>query len=80
MKKRDLKEIKKLADNLPPSKSLQKFSVILNGKKEYKFRLVDIDHYSRLKHAHLTNKQTGMQDYIIWLKANNEKINKMFNQ
>jgi hypothetical protein len=80
MKKRDLKEIKKLADNLPPSKSLQKFSVILNGKKTYKFRLVDIDHYSRLKHAHSTNKQTGMQDYIIWLKANNEKINKMFNQ
>jgi hypothetical protein len=80
MKKRDLKEIKKLADNLPPSKSLQKFSVILNGKKEYKFRLVDIDHYSRLKHAHSKNKETGMKDYIVWLKSNNEKVNKMFNQ
>jgi hypothetical protein len=80
MKKRDLKEIKKLADNLPPSKELHLHYPIIKGIKQPKYMLVDINHYDRLKKAYTRNKETGMQGYITWLKNNNEKINKMFNQ
>jgi hypothetical protein len=80
MKKRDLKSIKELADKLPRSQELQLCYKIIKGIKQHRYKLVDINHYDRLKKAHTKNKETGMQDYITWLKSNNEKVNKMINQ
>lgn len=80
MKKRDIKLIKEVAKKLPPSKEIQKYFVIINGMKQYKFRFVDIDHLNRLKSAYSRNKETGMQNYVNWLYANNEKINQMMSK
>jgi len=80
MKKRDLKSIKELASNLPKSQELKRCYPIINGIIEPKQMLVDINHFDRLKKAHIRNKETGMKDYIAWLRNNNEKINKMFNK
>lgn len=42
------------------------------------FRLVEIDHYKRLKKAFARNKEQGLVDYINWVDANNKKVNEIF--
>lgn len=34
-----------------------------------------INHYSRLKSAWNRNKEQGLADYILWLDANNKRVN-----
>lgn len=99
MKKNQLRGLKKLSEQLPESKELQKYSIVVQGfeinadeydpaitpieaeayyKQGGHFRLVDIDHYNRLKKAYARNKEQGLIDYILWVDQNNIKINKLF--
>lgn len=99
MKKKDLKALKKLAEQLPISKDLQKYSIAVQGyeisDQEYDprvtpvqaeewyiqgghFRLVDINHFDRMKKAYARKKEQGIIDYIEWVDANNKKLNELF--
>ena len=49
-----------------------------NWYKKKNTKLVDIDHYSRLKNAYARNKELGLIEYIQWLDRNNKKLNQMF--
>ena len=49
-----------------------------NWYKKKNTKLVDIDHYSRLKNAYARNKEVGLIEYIQWLDRNNKKLNQMF--
>ena len=49
-----------------------------NWYKKKNTKLVDIDHYSRLKNAYARNKEIGLIEYIQWLDRNNKKLNQMF--
>ena len=49
-----------------------------NWYKQKNTKLVDIDHYSRLKNAYARNKELGLIEYIHWLDRNNIKLNQMF--
>ena len=101
MKKNQLKALKKLAEQLPVTKELQKYSIAVQGFKinadEYDpavtpieaeawykqgghFRLVDVEHFNRLKKAYARNKEQGLIDYIEWVDRNNKKVNEMFEE
>ena len=49
-----------------------------NWYKKKNTKLVDIDHYSRLKSAYARNEELGLIEYIQWLDRNNKKLNQMF--
>lgn len=99
MKKNQLKALKKLAEKLPITKELQKYSIAVQGyeipadeydpavtpieaeawyKQGGHYRLVDVDHYNRLKKAYARNKEQGIVDYIFWVDNNNKKVNEIF--
>jgi hypothetical protein len=99
MKKNQLKALKNLSEQLPESKELQKYSIVLQGfeinSQEYDpkqhdiqpeewykqgghFRLVEIDHFNRLKKAYARKKEQGLVDYINWVDQNNIKLNQLF--
>ena len=44
------------------------------------FRIVTIDHYSKLKKAFGTYGDQGLLDYMDWLHRNNEKVKAIFNK
>ena len=48
--------------------------------KKKQYRLVEIDHYNRLKNAFSRNKEQGLMDYIEWVNINNKRMNKLFKE
>ncbi len=99
MKKNQIKGLKKLAEQLPVSKEIQKYSIVQKGyeftmeeiekagidieaEKDYvkkgNYRIVDINHFNRLKRAFARNKEKGLVDYIEWVDRNNRKMNELF--
>ena len=101
MKKKQHKNLKKLAEQLPVTKKLQKYSIAVQGfeinadeydpavtpieaeawyKQGGPFRLVDVEHFNRLKKAYARNKEQGLIDYIEWVDRNNKKVNEMFEE
>jgi hypothetical protein len=41
-------------------------------------RIVDINHFNRLKNAYSRAKEKGLIDYIHWVDRNNQKMNKIY--
>jgi len=99
MKKKQIKGIKQLAEQLPISKELQTYSIIKNGweftqdeiakakidieaerlyVKKGNYKIVDVNHFNRLKSAFARNKEQGLVDYIEWVDRNNRKMNQLF--
>ena len=54
----------------------------IEAEKEYvqkgKYKIVDVDHFNRLKKAFARNKEKGLIDYIEWVDKNNKKMNAIF--
>lgn len=46
--------------------------------KRGNFRIVDVDHFNRLKKAFARNKEQGLADYIDWVDMNNKRMNALF--
>lgn len=46
--------------------------------KAYKQKLVEVDHYNRLKKAYVRDKERGIIDYIHWVDSNNKRMNELF--
>lgn len=46
--------------------------------KAFKKRLIEVDHYNRLKKAYAKNKERGIIDYIKWVDSNNKRMNELF--
>lgn len=99
MKKNQIKGLKKLAEQLPVSKEIQKYSIVQKGyeftmeeiekaeidieaEKDYikknNYKIVDVNHFNRLKKAFARNKEKGLVDYIEWVDRNNRKMNELF--
>jgi len=41
-------------------------------------KIVPLNHLNRLKTAFAINKEQGLADYILWLDANNKRMNALF--
>ena len=99
MKKKHIKGIKTLAEKLPRSITIVKYSVLKKGweltekeiesakfeiqaDKEYlqrnHYKVVEINHFNRLKKAFSKNGEQGIIDYIVWVDKNNRKMNVIF--
>lgn len=47
-------------------------------KKQYK--IVPVNHLTKLKRAYCSNKEQGLADYIEWVDVNNKRMNKIFSE
>jgi hypothetical protein len=43
-------------------------------------KIVEVNHFNRLKTAYANGKEKGLSDYINWVDANNKYMNKIFEQ
>ena len=53
----------------------------IDGEKHYTYKnrkVVEINHLNRLQKAFARNKEQGLADYIMWLDANNKRMNELF--
>lgn len=99
MKKKQLNGIRQLAEQLPLSKEIQKYSTVVQGYelteqeldgtdinieaekfyvKSGNYRIVDINHFNRLKKAFARSREQGLIDYIEWVDRNNKNMNAIF--
>jgi hypothetical protein len=76
MKKTHIKELKQLAEKLPKSFDLEPTRI----GNQIKHKLVEINHFNRLKNAFARNKEQGLIDYIKWVKINNNRMNEIFSK
>lgn len=48
--------------------------------KKYRYFIVQIKHYRRLKRAYTKKGAKGVQDYILWLHGHNERMKPIFEE
>lgn len=61
---------------------IERSEINIEAEKDYikkgNYRIVDINHFNRMKRAFARNKEQGLINYIEWVDRNNKKMNELF--